>query len=430
MTIALLVGAIAICLLIQGFFAASEIALVTADEFKIRAGQERGDRTAKVLSSLVERRDRIVALILTATNLAAVVAATILTSFLHRRGPFGGYTAPFILTPLVLLLGETMPKMLALKAPLRFARLAARPLAILAFILAPLIAAETALSRWLRQVAGVPADSDGVFVSREDLARLIKRTPGSVSTADKHTNAILPAEQLMISRIFRFTQAEARKAMVPLIRVDAVPQEMTIGDAIEVVRQEGFTRIPVFEGRIVNIVGVIHAFDLLEAPDLTRPVTEVMRPVSYFPEATPLDEVLIALQRTRESLAVVVDEYGGAAGIITMEDLLEEVVGEIEDEHDVREELARVTGPRTLLVAAQAEVAQINERFGLKLPEEGEYATIGGLVVERLGHIPKPGEQVKAGNVTITVVRSDARAVREVVLHLEGSARLDAHRRR
>jgi len=154
-------------------------------------------------------------------------------------------------------------------------------------------------------------------------------------------------------------------------------------------------------------------------------VAELMRPVSYFPEATPLDEILIALQRTRESLAVVVDEYGGASGIITMEDLLEEVVGEIEDEHDEREELARVINQRTLVVQARAEVANLNERFELKLPEEGEYATIGGLVVERLGHIPKAGEQLKAGKATITVVRSDARAVREVLLHLEQPIRAE-----
>ena len=152
---------------------------------------------------------------------------------------------------------------------------------------------------------------------------------------------------------------------------------------------------------------------------MTRAVAEVMRPVSYFSEATPLDEILVALQRTRETLAVVVDEYGGAAGIITMEDLLEEVVGDIEDEHDVLEEHARLVGPRTLVVSAVASVAELNERFGLKLPERSEYATIGGLVVERLGHIPKPGEQLKAGDLTITVARSDARAVREVVIHFD-----------
>jgi CBS domain containing-hemolysin-like protein len=424
------VTAVALCLVVQAFFAASEIALVTADDLKVRAEREQGDRTAQVLGGMLERRDRIVAMMLTGTNLASVLAAVALTSWLHAIGPSHAFWAPFILAPLTLLLGETGPKMLALRAPLRVARLAARPLTWLAAILGPLLAAETALGRGLRQMAGVPPEAESVFMSREDLAMVLQRTPGSATSPDESANAILPTERQMISRIFRFTRAEARKAMVPLVRVEAVPEEITIAGAVEVVSREGFTRLPVFRKRIVDLVGVVHAFDLLEAPDLSRPVTEVMRPVSYFPEATPLDEILLAFQRTRESLAVVVDEYGGAAGIITMEDLLEEVVGEIEDEHDVREELARATGPRTLLVAGQAEVANLNERFGLRLPEEDEYATIGGLVVERLGHIPKPGEQLNSGDVTITVVRSDARAVREVVLHLDRPLRPEIMRRR
>jgi magnesium and cobalt exporter, CNNM family len=426
-----LMAEVALCVIVQAFFAASEIALVAADGLKVRAERERGDRTAQVLGGLLERRERIVAMMLTGANLATVLAAVALTSFLHAISPERAFWAPFILAPLTLLVGESAPKMLALHAPLRVARLVARPLSILATILAPVLAAETALGRVLRRMTGVPPEeADSVFLSREDLAMLLQRAPGTAVSADESANAILPAERQMISRIFRFTQAEARKAMVPLVRVEAIPEETTIASAVEVVRREGFTRIPVFQKRIVNIVGVVHAFDLLEAPDLARAVTEVMRPVSYFPEATPLDEILIALQRTRESLAVVVDEYGGAAGIITMEDVLEEVVGEIDDEHDVSEELARVTGPRTLLVAGQAEVANLNERFSLKLPEEGEYATVGGFVVERLGHIPKPGEQLKAGSVTITVVRSDARAVREVVLHLDRPLRPESQRRR
>jgi CBS domain containing-hemolysin-like protein len=177
-------------------------------------------------------------------------------------------------------------------------------------------------------------------------------------------------------------------------------------------------------------VGVVHAFDLLEAPDLSRGVSEVMRPVSYFPESTPLDEILIALQRTRQGLAVVVDEYGAASGIITIEDLLEEVVGEIEDEHDVREELARIAGPGTLMVSGHAAVADLNERFALGLPEAGDYTTIGGLMVECLGHIPKPGEQLRAGDATLTVSRSDERAVREVVLHLDHPLKLESQHRR
>ncbi|HVC45429.1 MAG TPA: hemolysin family protein [Candidatus Binataceae bacterium] len=433
MAIAWLIGLLAACVLCQAFFAASEIALVAADELKVRAERERGSKAAHALSRILERRDRIVALLLTGNNLATVVAAAALTSFLHAINPRSAILAPFILAPITLILGESMPKMLALRAPLWVARMTARPLTIMAVILAPLLAAETAISRGLRKIAGVSPDAESVFLSREDLARLVLRphAPGAPGApAAPGADAILPAEQQMISRIFRFTRAGARKSMMPLLQVEAVPEETTLAGVIELVRREGFTRIPVFHERIFNIVGVVHAFDLLEAPDLSRQVAEVMRPVSYFSEATPLDEILFALQRTRETLAVVVDEYGGASGIITMEDLLEEVVGDIEDEHDVREELARVVGPRSLAVSALAGVVDLNERFGLNLPEAAEYASIGGFVVERLGHIPKPGEQLKAGDMTISVARSDARAVREVVIHLDRPLRAADPRRR
>ncbi len=426
MGIVVLLAVVLACVLCQAFFAASEVALVAADDLKVHAEREGGDPRAVVLGKLLQRRDRVVAMLLTGTSLATVIAAAALSSFLHGLSPQASYLAPFILAPVSLLLGESIPKIATLKAPLRFARFAARPLSVLATVLAPLLAAETALSRQLRRLAGVPSDSETVFLSREDLALLIRRQPHGRSAATETTDAIMPDEQQMISRIFRFSRAEARKAMVPLVKVQAIPEETTIAGAIEVVRREGFTRIPVFHERIFDIVGVVHAFDLLEAPDLAGEVREVMRSVSYFSESTPLDEILIALQRTGETLAVVVDEYGGASGIITIEDLLEEVVGEIEDEHDVGEELTRVAGPRTLVVSGHATVADLNERFGLGLPEADEYTTIGGLIVERLGHIPKVGEQLRAGSAMLTVARSDARAVREVVLHLDHPLTLDS----
>jgi len=425
MTAAGLAIAVAACVAVQAFFAAGEIALVMTDELKVRAESEGGAADSRLLSGLLARRDRLLALVLTSTNLANAIAAAILTSFLYAISPHVGLLAPFILVPLTLVLGESAPKLLALKHPLAFARFAAQPLKLLATVLAPLLAMETALSRMVRRLTGVPAGVQSVFMTRDDLTLLLHRQGG-----DAHRDAILPAERQMISRILRFSRSEARKAMVPLIRVEAVPDDTTLARAIEVVQRQGFTRLPVFNQRVVNITGVIHVFDLLEAPDLNRPVSEVMRPVSYFPEATPLDEILVALQRTGESMAVVVDEYGGAAGIITVEDLLEEVVGEIDDEYNAREELARVIDPKTLAVSARASVGELNERFGLRLPEGDEYATIGGLVVERLGHIPKPGEQLKVGDLTISVARSDARAVRELVLELAQPLRPEAVRRR
>jgi putative hemolysin len=421
-----LVAAVLACLLVQSFFAASEIAIVVTNEMKLRSTGERAAR-ADLLLALLERRDRILALTLTGANLANVIAASVLTTFLHQFGARSSYLAPFILAPLTLLLGESLPKLLTFRRPIGFAYLAAPALRALEAVFWPLLRAEIVLSRWLRRMAGVPAEAHSVFITREDLALMIRSLSDRPQPAD---DAILPAERQMISRIFRFTNAEARQAMVPLVRVEAVSLETTLAEAGEIFRRTGFSRLPVFEKRIVNIVGVLHVFDLLEAPDLGRPVREVMRPVDYFAESTPLDEVLLALQRTGQNLAVVVDEYGGAAGILTVEDLLEEVVGEIEEEHAAGEELVRIISQRALSVSARTPVVELNERFALGLPESGEYATIGGLVVERLGHIPRPGEQLKAGDATLTVVRADARAVLETLITLARPLRPEQMRRR
>lgn len=417
MNLALLIILLIVCIVVQAFFAASEIALVSADDFRVRAESEGGHERSRVLERLLLHRDRLLALALTGANLATVIAAVLLTSFLHEIGPHMEYLAPFILTPVSLLLGEAIPKLLALRGPHAYALFASGPLRVLSSALAPLLAAETVISRLMRRLAGLPPDTESVFLSRDDLARVMHRRPTDAAAAPSH-DAILPVEQQMISRIFRFSRAEARKAMVPLVRVDAIPEETTLEGAIETVRRESFSRIPVFRKRITNIVGVVHVFDLLQAPDLTRPVSELMRPVSYFPESMPLDDALVAMQRTGENLAVIVDEYGGSSGILTLEDLIEEIVGDIEDEHDLGEDLARIVSPRVLSVIGRATIAELNERFGLKLSEADEYATIGGLVVERLGHIPKPGEKLSDGDLTITVTRSDARAVRELMLTL------------
>ncbi len=426
MELGALIAAIAACLLVQAFFAASEIAMVVTDESKLGAANERDKRESALLLTLLRRRERVLALTLTGANLATVIAASVLTTFLHQFGPNTSYLAPFILAPLSLLIGESLPKLLTFRHPITFARIAARPLRALEAVFWLVLEAESMVSRALRRLAGVPAGMQDVFITREDLALMIRSLGDQPqpSIAD----AILPAERQMISRIFRFKNAEARQAMVPLVRVEAVTLETTLAEAAEIARRSGFSRIPVFEKRIVNIVGVLHVFDLLEAPDLNRPVKEVMRQVVYFAESTPLDEILVTFQRTGQNLAVIVDEYGGAAGILTLEDLLEEIVGEIEEEHGAGEELVRVISPRALSASARAPVAELNERFGLRLPESGEYATIGGLVVERLGHIPRPGEQLKAGEATLTVVRADARAVREILI--TPAQPLDAERAR
>ena len=232
-----LIAAIAACVAVQAFFAASEIAVVSADEVKVRAESERGSARSHALGALLANRDRLLALTLTSNNVATVLAAVMLTAFLHRLYPGYSYWAPFMLAPVTLIFGESIPKLVALGNPLWVARFAAPPLRILATILAPILVAETLLSRAMRRVAGVAPGADSVFLSREDLARLVhRRAPDSAAQdlADQH-DAILPSERHMISRIFRFSRADARKAMVPLVRVDAIPHDITLSGAIETV---------------------------------------------------------------------------------------------------------------------------------------------------------------------------------------------------
>jgi CBS domain containing-hemolysin-like protein len=419
-------SALLACLGCEAFFAASEMALVACDEIKAKAESERGDRRSQRLTKLLQRRDQVVALTLTVANLATITASTLTTAYLHHVNAQLDLLAPFLLAPVVLLFGEALPKYFTLRHPLRFAKFGALVLWPLLLVLMPLIWFATALSRALRRLAGVPAQAGSVFLSREDLTRLVQREGYNRQV---ESDAILPVERSMISRLFRFSRLEARQAMVPLVRVEAVSQDASLAEAIEIVRREGFSRLPVFERQIVNIVGVIHVFDLLQAVDLSQPVGAVMRTVSYVSEASPLRDILALLQRTGDNLAAVVDEHGGASGIITMEDLLEEIVGEIEDEYDVREEHIRVLNSRQIAVTGRAQITELNERLGLRLPESDDYTTIAGLVIERLGHIPQAGEQLKLGGMTISVALSDARTVQELVLNLSQPLRGEQVRR-
>ncbi len=208
---------------------------------------------------------------LTSNNLATVIAAAVLTSFLHDLDPRISYWAPFILAPITLVLGESLPKLLALRSPLGFARFAARPLSRWQRSWRRSCSrSRPLLSRWLRGIAGVVAGSGERVPEPRGLGDCCCGAPDEATCGRADADAILPAEQQMISRIFRFTRSEARKAMVPLVRVEAVPGTTSLAERVEVVRREGFSRLPVFHEHIFNIVGVVHVFDLLEAPDLSR----------------------------------------------------------------------------------------------------------------------------------------------------------------
>jgi putative hemolysin len=248
------------------------------------------------------------------------------------------------------------------------------------------------------------------FVTREDLQFLLQTESGPTD--------MKPHEKTMIHRIFRFADTKVKEVMIPLVEVVALEEYSTIGEAIASVRQENYSRYPVFQERVDHITGVIHSFDLLLASNREQTIQPYVRPISFFPETKPIDELLLDLQRKQEALAVVVDEYGGAVGIVTVEDILEEVVGEIEDEYDTAQPLFRKVGPKAFLINARMEVDHINEFLRLGLPK-GDYETLGGFVLNRLGRVPLTGESFRYRKMLFEVKKANERAVGEVLVSLK-----------
>lgn len=423
---------IAVLVLAEGFFSGSELALISADRVAIRAAKEDGGRTAHLLAGFLEAPERILTTTLIGTNLCVVSATTIFGLMLATllAGPESSsahntelLTVVF-LSPILLLFGELIPKSLFRRYSARIAPLVIHPLTWLSYALFPLVAATSFISTRILRLVG-SGDDDPMAVSRDELRLLLERGEGEPD-ADEGTEGIEEEELKMIRRIFDFPAVTAKEVMVPLIDVSALEDSATLEEASERFIESGFSRLPVFGERVDNIVGVLHAMDVLQAfssmqgytvPGKTPLVARLMRPVSYVPPNQKVEQLLESLQHQRHSLAVVVDEWGGAEGVITVEDILEEILGEIEDEHDASSSDIRPCGDREYLVSGRTEVDRFVEVLGDTIPA-GHYETVAGFLIGQLGRIPAMGEVVECPNAVFTIVRATDRAVEEVHVQL------------
>ncbi len=233
-------------------------------------------------------------------------------------------------------------------------------------------------------------------------------------------------EQHMARRVYDFGDETVGDIMVPLVDVIAVRDDSPTSEVMRIARGEGFSRLPVFHDRLPNVIGLLHVFDLL-LPNGPRTAADIMKPPTFVPEMTPASDVLRRLQVEGVNLAVVVDEYGGAVGIIAIEDILEEVVGEIEDEYDEEEDPVREAKPDSWIVDGRAEIERLNERFPWQLPE-GEYETLGGLLLAHLAHVPQVGETLVLERVTLRVTAASPRSVDEIAVAAVPTANEDGRK--
>ncbi len=410
-------------LLLNGYFVAVEFALVRARRTRLQAMVRAGDPIARFA---LRATDNLVH-VLSASQLGITVAslglgwvaeATVghiferwfgllpLALDAGLRVSLGAGVALMAVTYLHVVFGELVPRAAALQHPEVWAKWLAPPLLGFAWLASPFTMLLNASADRALRLFGLRIDIGHEAVhSPEELKLIVEQSQREGELEQQDAD--------LIEAVFEFSEKNAREVMTPRTAIVALDTGATLDEALGVVVEAGFSRYPVYEGSLDNIVGMVHARDLLPVL-LHRPATfslaSVMRDVHAVPGSREVEEVLADFKRLKEHLAIVLDEYGGTAGLVTMEDLLEELVGEILDEHDEGEAVTHRTAQGNTLVPGQMEIADVNDQHGLSVPEE-DYTTVGGFVFGALGRLPQVGDRVSGGGAAWTVREMDGRRI-------------------
>jgi putative hemolysin len=418
---------IVLLVLLNGVFVAAEIALVTVRRSRLEQLAEEGSRSATLVRRLVDDPGRFLAVIqlgitfigFLASAFAAVSLTVALSASLEELGLPDDYSGPLALIIVTILLslftivfGELVPKSLALAHPDRFALGLGRPVDVLGRLLGPVVSFLTWLTAGIVRLFGVEITTEA-RISAEEL-RLIVERGGE--------QGILEAEEeQMIHAVIELGERRVHEVMVPRTSMVALGSDATYEEAIDTIVAEGHSRVPVYEESVDEIVGILYAKDLLPflkdgAPP--RPtLRSLLRSPVFVPESMTIDDLLHELQRRKVHLAIVLDEYGGTAGLVTIEDLLEEIVGEIQDEYDTEEPIIERLSDDEARIDGRASIDDLAEAFDveLSLEDEDEYDTVGGLVFHRLGKVPVPGDRIEVDGLSLTVESTDGRRVGKVL---------------
>jgi putative hemolysin len=416
---------IVVLTLLEGFFVSAEISIISIRRSRLDQLSEDGNRRARRVRRLKDDPGRFLAVVqlgLTvlgffASAYAAVNLSVELAAFL-RPAIGGGADGVALLIVTVLLalftivFGELVPKSIGLAYAERLSMLVAGPVEWIARLLGPLVWFLTRVTSGITKLLGVSMSSDAQMTAEE--LKLIVERGGE--------QGILEAEEeQMINAVIELGDRRLHEVMVPRIAIVALPASATLDDAIDLIVEEGHSRIPIYEESIDGVLGIIYAKDLLPVLKVgsnARPtVRSLLRTPLFVPESMSIDDLLHEFQRRKVHIAIVLDEYGGTAGLLTIEDLLEEIVGEIQDEYDVEEPMIVRLSPDEARIDGRVDVDELTEIFDIPiaLEDADEYDTLGGLIFHRLGKVPRPGDEVRLNGLKLTVETTDGRRVGKVL---------------
>jgi len=403
--IALLIAGL--CLSLIAVDSAIETALTNISRLRLRQLLERGVPRAQAINDLLDNPQRLPTAIF---FINAISLITIGSLTLYAAGGFTEWwahpLAVILATLLVLVLGVAVPKALAIRNPERTALALYTPARIMRRIVSPVVGLASILALPFVRIFGGRTAPAGPFVTQEEMRMLVN--------VGEDEGVIQQEEEEMIHSIFEFGDTVVREVMVPRPYIVAVEDSFSVEQAADVALQSGHTRLPVFRESIDNVAGVVTVQDMLRAlrrGEQSQPITQVIRPAHFVPETKKVDELLRELQKGRMHLAIVVDEYGGTAGLVTIEDLLEEIVGEIQDEYDVEPQMVEIVNENEVRVDARVPLDDINELLRVEWEAE-DSDTVGGFVYEQLGRIPNPGDTVQVGPYVITVLGTEGARIK------------------
>ena len=395
-----------LCLVATMFFSAAEMAFIAANRPRLRHLAEQGSATAAAYLEAFRHPERVLSTAMMGVTVAHIVAASATTwSLLPTLGGLAPVVVTLVLTPVMLVFGEIIPKAVARAWATSLILRLYRPLLWTSVVLMPFVAFANLVVGLTLRLYGVRQADTRAFVSREELKALLQMEPGE---AEVTTQA---AE--LIDNIFDLGDTTVREVMVPLVEVAMLPDSASPQDAIALIQERGFSRLPIYRQRETNIVGIVAAMDLLSRGAEAATLDELKRPPYYVPETKRIDDLLREMQRSRAHMAVVVDEYGGSTGVVTLEDILEQIVGEIHDEHERAPASAERLPDGSYRVAARTNIDELNEAFDWTLPKQ-DYETVAGLVLATLGRVPRAGEMFQIPGYTLTVLEADTRRVTAV----------------
>ena len=386
------IAIVLVCIVMSAFFSASETAFSSVNKTRLKTMGEKGNDRARLTLTLAEQYDKLISTILIGNNIVNILASSLATIvFVKLYGDVGATISTAVLTVVVLLFGEISPKSIAKETPEKFAMFSAPILKGMIWLLTPVNAFFSAWKRMLAKLLKVQADNR---MSQEELLMFVEEV--------EQDGSIDAEAGTLLRNAIEFTDREVMEILTHRVDLVAVPVSSTKEEMAAAFADSMFSRLPVYEGSIDNIVGIIHQKDFYTGTGISqKPLTELMTAPVFVPKGERISQLLRLLQQTKSHVAVVVDEYGGTFGIVTMEDILEELVGEIWDEHDEVVEHIRKVDEGSYAVDGVMELEDFSAYFGIQT--DSTMVSVGGWLMEELGKLPETGDTLETDGCTVRV---------------------------